>query len=154
MITKSIKKDVALIEEEAPRTVLQSVLTALNLGNISGAVDQFADDFTFTDHALNLEFTDKDRLIEFFHKSRELFPDSRVEVVSAFESGDVAIAEWELTATKTYSYGFQFRFPIRLHGSTIVEIKNGRVARWSDYYDQNASQRVNLAAQFAEWIEY
>lgn len=153
MSTSSIERDVVLIEEEAPRTVLQSVVTALNQGNISGAVDQFADDFTFTDHALNLEFKEKNRLIGFFQKSRELFPDSRVEVVSDFESGDVAIAEWEVTATKTYSYGYKFRFPIRLHGSTIVEIKNGRVVRWSDYYDQNASQRVNLAAQFTEWKE-
>ena len=38
MSTSSIKKDVVLIEEEPPRSVLQSVVTALNQGNISRAV--------------------------------------------------------------------------------------------------------------------
>lgn len=40
---------------------------------ISEVADQFDDHFTFIDHALDIEFTDKNRLIELFHKSRELF---------------------------------------------------------------------------------
>jgi len=56
------------------------VLAALNQGSISGAVDQFADDFTFTDDALGLQFSEKDRLAEFLQKSRQLFPDTVVEL--------------------------------------------------------------------------
>jgi hypothetical protein len=78
----------------APIDILKSVLAALNnQGSISGAVDQFADDFRFTDHALDLQFSEKDRFAEFLQKSRELFPDTVVEVVSTFQSGDTAIAE-------------------------------------------------------------
>jgi hypothetical protein len=62
------------------------VLAALNQGSISGAVDQFADDFTFTDHARGLQFSEKDRLAEFLQKSRQLFPDTVVEVVSTSSS--------------------------------------------------------------------
>jgi ketosteroid isomerase-like protein len=139
----------------APRRILKSVLTALSQGNISEVVEQFDDHFTFTDHALALEFVDKQRLAEFLHKSRELFPDTAMEVVSIFECGDYVIAEWKLTATQTVPYrSVRYRFPILLRGSTIVHIENGRVTRWSDFYDQNTSRRVNLAAFFTEWIEY
>jgi len=143
------------ITVNAPQRILTSSLTALGEGKISEVLDQFDDHFTFTDHALALEFTDKGRLTDFLHKSRELFPDTAVEVVSIFESGDHAIAEWKLTATQTAPYGsISYRFPILLHGSTIVRIENERITRWSDYYDQNTSRRVGLAALFTEWIEY
>src|SRR5262249_40023522 len=56
----------------ARKPILQSVLGALNEGRIAEAAAQFDDQFTFTDHALDLEFTDKSRLIEFFQKTREL----------------------------------------------------------------------------------
>ena len=62
------------------------MLAALNQGSISGAVAQFADDFTFTDHALGLQLSEKDRLAEFLQKSRQLFPDTVVEVVSTSSS--------------------------------------------------------------------
>jgi len=81
------------------------MLTALSEGKIVEVVEQFDDRFTFTDHALAIEFTDKERLTEFLHKSRELFPDTALEVISIFQSGDYAIAEWELTATQTVPYG-------------------------------------------------
>ena len=114
------------------------MLTALSEGGIVEVVEQFDDRFTFTDHALVIEFTDKERLTEFLHKSRELFPDTALEVVSIFESGDYAIAEWKLTATQTVPYGsISYRSRVLLPGSTIVQIENGRVTRWSDYYDQS-----------------
>jgi hypothetical protein len=39
-------------------------------------LDQFSEQFTFSDHALELEFKDKRRLREFWEKIRELFPAS------------------------------------------------------------------------------
>jgi steroid delta-isomerase-like uncharacterized protein len=145
-----------LAQEREGTTILQSVLAALNEGRISEAVDQFDERFTFTDHALDLEFTDQGRLIEFFQKSRELFPDTVVEVDSTFQCGDQAIAEWKLTATQTMpSYGYKrFRIPISVRGTSIVRVENGRITHWSDYYDQNRSWRFSLAAFFTEWIEY
>jgi steroid delta-isomerase-like uncharacterized protein len=145
-----------LAQERERTTILQSVLAALNEGRISEAVDQFDDHFTFTDHALDLEFTDKDRLTEFFQKTRELFPDTVVEVVSTFQCGDHAVAEWKLTATQTVpSYGYtRFRIPISVRGTSIVRTENGKITHWSDYYDKTRSCRFSLAAFFTEWIEY
>ena len=154
-MTTCTKIDRSLGRAVTPVDVLQSVFAALNQRNIPGAVDHFARDFVFNDHALDLEFSDKGRLIEFFQKSYELFPDTVVELVSTFECGDYAIAEWKLTATHTEKFGsITYRPPIVLRGSTIVHTKNGRALRWSDYYDQLVSWRSRLAAFFEKWIEY
>jgi steroid delta-isomerase-like uncharacterized protein len=149
-----IKSDTAGTAVSNPKYIVQSVLTALSHGKISEAVDQFDDDFTFNDQALGLEFTDKGRLSEFFQKSRELFPDTVVEVISAFESGDQVVAEWKLTATQTVSYSIQLQVPISLPGVSIAEIENGRITHWSDYYDEKTSRRVTLASLFTDWIDY
>ena len=138
-----------------PPEILRSVLTALSEGRISEAVAQFSDRFKFTDHGVALEFTGKAQLTEFFHKTRELFPDTTLEIVSLFEGCEHAVAEWKLEATQTTSYGsFSYRAPISLHGSTIVRVENGKIVQWSDYYDQNRSRRIGLAAFFTESGEY
>ena len=156
MHTTDMNPDTASIGVSAPKRILQSVLAALNDGKISKAVDQFDDHFTFTDHALDLEFTDKRRLVEFFQKSRELFPDTVVEVDSNFQCGDYVIGEWKLTATtQTVPYGStRFAIPISLRGTSIVPVENRRITHWSDYYDRNRSWRFSLAAFFTEWIEH
>ena len=150
----SIKPDTTVTAVSNPKYILQSVFTALSHGKISEAVDQFDDDFTFNDQALGLEFTDKRRLSEFFQKSRELFPDTVVEVISTFESGDHVIAEWKLSATQTVSYWIQLQVPISVRGVSIAEIENGRITHWSDYYDEKTSRRMTLASLFTDWIEY
>ena len=156
MTTTDMDTDIARVGVSAPKRILQSVLAALNEGKISKAVDQFDDHFTFTDHALDLEFTDKGRLVEFFQKTRELFPDTVVEVDSTFQCGDYVIAEWKLTATtQTVPYGStRFAIPISLRGTSIVRVENRRITHWSDYYDRNRSWRFSLAAFFTEWIEH
>src|SRR5262249_16877354 len=103
-----------------PLYLLRAVLAALNQGRISEAIDQFDDNFTFNDRALGLEFADKARLREFFEKSRELFPDTTVQVVSTYESGDTAFAEWRLTATwPTYYGSVPLQLPMSLPGASI-----------------------------------
>jgi hypothetical protein len=135
-----------------PLAILQSMLAFRSEGKIAEFVGEFDDHFTFTDHALDLEFKDKGQLIQFLQKSRELFQDTIVEVVSAFESGDHAIAEWKLTAKQEVPCGsLHLQLPISLRGMSIVQIKGERITSWSDYYDQLKSSRTGLAAQFTDW---
>jgi ketosteroid isomerase-like protein len=140
---------------DAPRSILQSALTTLSEGRISETLEHFDEHFKFTDRALTLEFTEKTRLTEYFQKSRELFPDTTLELIRAVESGDHAIAEWKLNATQTIPGGsISYRFPVSLHGSTIARVRNGKIVEWSDHYDQSSARRTSLAAFFTEWIEY
>ena len=138
-----------------PLRTLRSAFAALSEGRVRELVEQFADNFTFNDHALTLEFTDKPRLSDFFEKSRELFPDTTLEIVSLFEDGNRAIAQWKLSATQTVPCGsISYRFPISLFGATIVRVENGTIVQWSDYYDQSSSRRMSLGAFFTDWVEY
>jgi steroid delta-isomerase-like uncharacterized protein len=140
---------------KTPQQTLQSALDALSRGRFAEVLSCFDDRFRYNDHALDLEFTDKPRLTEFFQKARELFPDTTLEIVSLFESGDQAAAEWKLTATENTAYGsISYRVPVSLLGSTTVHVEYGKIVQWSDYYDQNSAHRANLAAFFSEWVEY
>jgi hypothetical protein len=142
-------------DANASQAILRSALKALSDGRISEVVSLFHEEFRFNDHALALEFTDKTRLTEFLEKSRELFPETTLQILSILENGDCAFAEWRLAATQTVPYGsISCRFPISLQGSTKIRIEMGRIVEWSDYYDQSSSRRANLAALFTEWVEY
>jgi hypothetical protein len=155
LIHSDISSDTSSVGLDASERTLRFVLATLSEGRFSEAVNRFDDHFTFIDHALGLEFTDKERLIEFFRKSRELFPDTALEIESTFAYGDHAVAEWKLTATQTeFVWNQNFRSPIVVRGSTIVRVDNGRVTRWSEYYDGLTSRRYGLAGMFKEWIEY
>ena len=154
MISTSIERDVGLAAMDDSQRILQSVLEALNQRKISKAVDQFDDDLTFNDHALGLAFTDKGRLTEFFEKRCDFFPDAAVEVISIFDCGDRVVAEWELNATETMPFGpMHLRKPISARGTSIVQIQNGRITHWSDYYDSVATRRFKVTALFEGWVE-
>src|SRR5262249_31713575 len=83
----------------SPKTLLQTVLSALRQGSVGMAVEQFDHQFIFIDHGLGLEFEDKGRLTEFFTKTRELYPDSGLLVDFLLETDDYVIAEWTLRNT-------------------------------------------------------
>jgi steroid delta-isomerase-like uncharacterized protein len=155
MNTNSTVLENASVEATTPHRILQTALAAWTQGNFVGAADQFNDQFTFTDHALGLEFKDKERLTEFFAKIRERFPDSERKDNTIYNSGDRVISEWTLTATQSESFigGRLRKVPICVEGITVVQIKNGKINQWSDYYDQLKSRRYGVADLFTEWIE-
>ena len=137
------------------KRVVSSVIANLNEGNITNVVDEFSEDLKFTDHALGLEFKDKTRLRDFLHKSRELFPDARLELTAIFESESHVVAEWNLTATHVEYFwpGGEGRVRRSLPGISVVGITDGRISEWSDYYDKLTARRGRLADFFTEWTE-
>ena len=155
MNTHNTVLDTASVEVTTPDRILQTALAAWRKGNLAEVVDQFNDQFTFTDHALGLEFKDKGRLTEFLAKIGERFPDAERKANTIFSSGDRVISEWTLTATQTEpSLGGRLRkVPICVRGISVVQIKNGKISQWSDYYDQLKSRRHCVASCFTESIE-
>jgi steroid delta-isomerase-like uncharacterized protein len=138
-----------------PDRILQIALAAWRQGNLVELVDQFNNQFTFTDYALGLEFTDKERLTEFLAKTRERFPDSERRDKTLSSGGEYVVSEWTLTATTTEPFleGRLRKVPICVQGISVVQIKNGKISQWSDYYDQLKSRRQGVAALFEPWIE-
>ena len=143
------------VGQRAPIEILKSMLASLSEGRIADFVGEFGHQFTFGDHALDLQFTEQHRLTEFLQKSRELFPDTVVEIVAAYQIGNTAVAEWKLTATENAPFGsMNLRLPISLSGVSVAQVEKGKITHWSDYYDQLKSRRTALAAAFTEWVEY
>ena len=61
----------------AAEEVVLTAMTNLNNGGIRETIASFAEEFSFKDHGLGLDFTDKARLAEFFEKTREFYRASR-----------------------------------------------------------------------------
>ena len=147
--------DETSIVATTPNRILHIALAAWRQGNLVELIEQFNNQFTFTDYALGLEFKDKERLTEFLAKIRERFPDSERRDNTIFSSGDRVITEWTLTATEAEPFldGRPRKVPICVEGISVVQIKNGKINQWSDYYDQLQSRRQGVAALFERWIE-
>ena len=133
-------------ETATSEQVVLPVLTRLDNGNIDDAIARFAEEFTFKDRGIGLEFKDKERLTEFFQKT---------QVDSILVSLDHVVSEWTLhTSVKEPFYGALSRtVQILLHGVSVVRTKDGEITEWSDYYDGLTSRRTALAAHFTDWGE-
>ena len=144
------------IATAAPEKIVLAVISHLNKGEIDDALALFADQFSFKDHGIGLEFNAKDRLAEFFRKARELYPDTLVRIETIFMSRQHVLTEWTVKATLIEpAFGnWRQKVPISLHGASVVLAENGRIKRWSDYYDGLVSRRTALASYFTEWVEY
>jgi hypothetical protein len=143
------------IETAMERQVVLKVLTHLRNGNINDATACFAQKFQFNDRGIGLEFKDRERLAEFFQKTRDLYPESSMKTERILVSGDYVITEWILhtVLTEPFFGALSRKVPISLHGASIIQIENDKVSEWSDYYDGLTSRRTALAAQFEEWVE-
>ena len=82
-----------LVGIEALEGLVLTVLGHLRNGKIEDAVARFAEEFSFKDHGVDLEFKNKERLAEFFRKARELYPDSLLQTDAIFVSGDRVVTE-------------------------------------------------------------
>ena len=140
----------------SPQKIVSAVLRQLNQEQIEDAVACFTTDFRYKDHGIGLEFKDKERLTEFFRKTRELYPDYLLQEDQTFVSGEHVITQWTLqvTITEPFYAGLTRRIPISITGVSIVRTDNGKIADWADYYDGLTSRRTALAAHFTERAEY
>ena len=145
-----------LVGMEALEGVVLTVLERLRNGKIEDAIACFAEEFSFKDHGVDLEFKNKERLAEFFRKARELYPDALLQTDAIFVSGDRVIMEWTLQGNVTepcYYAGASLTFPVSVHGVSIVRMENWKITEWADYYDKLTSRRSALASYFTEWVE-
>jgi ketosteroid isomerase-like protein len=134
----------------SPDRIVQVTLEALREGDFITALDQFSEQFAFIDHALELEFSAKDHLTEFFTKRRRLFTGFERTDNIVVRGEDRIVSEWFLTATKPESWK---RVPICVRGASIVQIENGRITQWSDYYDQLQSGGYSLGTWLTTWFD-
>src|SRR5215475_35325 len=145
----------AQIAKSASEGVVLTVLSQLKNGKIEEALAGFAEEFQFKDHGIGLEFKNKERLGEFFEKTRELYPDYFLQTDTIFVSGNRAITEWTLrfTLTEPFFGGLKRNLKVSVQGVSIVQIENGNIVAWADYCDGLTSRRTAVGAHFEEWVE-
>src|SRR5262245_23704704 len=155
MNTQPTTLDNPSADATTPDGILHAFLAAWWHGNVGEAADQFSDRFTFTDHALGLEFKDKERLTEFLAKAREFFPDTQRTDNTICSSEGGVTTEWTLTATQSGPFlgGLMRGEAMRVQDISVVQVKDRKISRWSDYYRQLTARRYGLASRFTEWIE-
>jgi len=117
------------IQTLSPQRTVSAVLKQLNQEQIEGAVAFFTPDFRYKDHGIGLEFRDKERLTEFFRKTRELYPDYFLQTYQTFVSGEHVITQWTLqvTITEPFYAGLTRRIPISIAGVSIALTDNGKI---------------------------
>ena len=144
------------VQTVSPEKLVAAVLTQLNLGQAGDAAGAFAVDFRYKDNGIGLEFSDKDRLTEFFQKARELYPDHALQTDQVFAIRHHVITQWTLrfTSTEPFYGGLTRSIPVSISGISVVRTEDGEIIDWADYYDGLTAHRSALAAKFTEWIEY
>jgi steroid delta-isomerase-like uncharacterized protein len=106
--------------------------------DIERIVSFFTDDAVYEDVAMGVVNRGKDEIRGFLAELFGAIPDFTVTPASAFSSGDWAGSEWTMTGTHTGDFpglpatnkGFEVR------GSSVLVLRDGRISRVSDYWDQ------------------
>jgi hypothetical protein len=142
-------------EVKTPQSLVLTVLSDVGSGRAREAVNVFAQAFTFQDRGIGFQCTAKDRLIEFYEKARELYPDSVLAPGTIISSGDDVTLEWTLrcSVSEPFFGGRTRTVPVLIHGASVVRTQDGLVTRWCDYYDGLAARRTALSSFFTEWVE-
>jgi SnoaL-like domain len=139
-------------ESVMPRRILRIALAALKRGDFAEIANQFNDQFRFIDHALEVEFSDKERLTEFFRQTRATFPDSDRRDTIIISSENYVISEWTFSGTRSELFlGRTVEIPICVLGVSIVQIENGKITQWADYYDELQSGRYAVTDSLELW---
>lgn len=124
---------------ESDKAVVQAYVDAWN-NRDSAAIDTLiARDGIHEDFAQNFHGVGPRAVNRFMRGLASVEPDYKWTVTNTLEDGRYVILEWTWKGTYTGAdpAGQQVKSrPTSGRGSSIVEVDNGRIRRFSDYYDQ------------------
>lgn len=141
-------------DSRAGRAALDDLLvewtSVWSSGDVAKLLSLFADDVFYEDVTLAAVMTDKRALRDFATTVFGSFADLRFEPRSRFVSADgkAGFIEWVWRSRQTKDLpGLPATAkPFAVRGSTVVEFRNGKISRNSDYWDlATYSKEVGLA---------
>jgi hypothetical protein len=135
---------------------VDAVLQFIRQKQIPAAIALFDEAATFVDYGLNLKFDNRQRLMEFFNKQIELYPDSLLTVDLQSSRGDNVTVVWTLNASVPQpAVGGRTRsVAVVLRGASLICVRDGKIAEWTEFYDGLTSRRTALGDHFRDWLEY
>lgn len=118
--------------------VIKDWLRAYNSRDTNAAVSFFTDDGVYEDKAFGQTYHGKKEILDFFNLAHADLPNLKWDLISIFSADNRAVFESVLSATHSHS-----SFPgvpatgkqILLKAATIVELRDGKIARVADYYN-------------------
>jgi steroid delta-isomerase-like uncharacterized protein len=122
---------------QSGRAVVEAYVSAWNRHDSLALDTLMASDAVHTDIAQNFQGRGPAQTKEFMRMIISTEPDFQWRLTKVIESGPTLAAEWTWTATHTgpSPIGPVTRRRISGPGSSFVEIENGRIKRFTDYYD-------------------
>lgn len=135
--------------------VVQEYLAAWNAHDSEALLALFADDCVYEDVALGRLEHGKERVGSLIKSVFADLADFRMDVTSAFGAGDWGATEWTMTGTFVHSTvpglaATGRSFSVR--GATILQLRDGKIRRNSDYLDvpsflrQTGAKTTHIAA--------
>ena len=121
--------------QESSSGFLESLKNALESLDADKLVSHYVEDAVFLDPSLGPEWSvrGKEQLKVYFQKLFSI-PGVKFEVTSVFGCGGWAAAEWTWSANKRNR---DEHFAVK--GASIIEVRDGKIARETIYYDPRAS---------------
>jgi steroid delta-isomerase-like uncharacterized protein len=122
---------------QSPKAVLQAYISAWNRHDFAAFDTLLAPDGIHEDIAQGFRGEGPAQVKDFMRDMLKAQPDLEWQVTSVIESGPIAAAEWTWTSTFTGDgpSGPVVAKRISGRGASIAVIKNGRIKRFTDYYD-------------------
>jgi steroid delta-isomerase-like uncharacterized protein len=105
--------------------------------DIDKMLSYFADDCVYENIPRGQTYRGKDAVKAWAKASFDAIPDFKLEVTSVFASGDWLACEWVMTGTQS---GVTPDLPgtgksFNVRGSSVVQLKDGKIWRNTDYWD-------------------
>ncbi len=127
-----------------PTSLVKEYLAAWNAHDSEALVSLFTDDCVYEDVALNRLEQGRERVRTLVQSVFVDLADFKMEAISTFGVGDWAATEWTMTGAFVHSSvpGLEptgKRFSVR--GATVLQLRDGKIVRNSDYIDLNAFLR-------------
>lgn len=118
--------------------MLKDENSAWNTHDVDKIATFYTDDCVKEDMAIGKTTRGKKEMKGLISGAFTAMPDLKIELVTLFNCGDLAATEWIMSGS--YSNDFPGiapatgkRFSVR--GSTIMELRNGKISRTSDYWN-------------------
>ena len=122
---------------QSPKAVLQAYISAWNHHDFAAFDRLLAPDGIHEDIAAGFRGEGPAQVKDFMRDMLKAQPDLEWKVTSIIESGPIVAAEWTWTSTFTGDgpSGSVVAKRISGRGASVAVIENGRIKRFTDYYD-------------------
>ena len=120
--------------EELARMVFEAWASHDDLDNID---EVFAENGVYEDLVAGTKREGREDIKAGITETHAAVPDFKAELTEVFTSGSMVACEWVMSGTHTGDYpglpATDKFFTVR--GASIAQVRDGKIVRWTDYYD-------------------